>query len=284
MTPERVTVTIRSSAGEAAPLTVQDAMHQILDFFDLLSAAGGEEGKVVSWRLVEVSMASPLSATAEPFSDVPGVQPDVIAHQEKERVLSSIREITEAGQIPAWMDAASRTLARSLFNRTLNGIGRTDIKFDNQKSVATIVERTAKLAIAALDAADRRHEVEEDLSRSEIGSLEGNIIRLETYHGQPAIRLLERITNRDIPCVLSLSLAEQIGPQHNWAEVWTGRRVLVVGEILFRPTGQIGRVCADAIHPIDARQLAYADISDRNFTNGLPVQKYLSQLWEDESG
>src|SRR5262249_32978544 len=155
----------------------------------------------------------------------------------------------------------------SLFSRTLNGIGRTEIKFDETKPVAVIVERTARLALSTLDAATHVLEVEEeDLSRSEMGSVEGNIIRLETYHGQPSIRLAERITHREIPCILSPALADQIGPQHNWAEVWTGRRVLVVGEILFRSAGQIGRVHATDIRPIDARQMQHSEISDRNFT------------------
>ena len=71
MAPERVTISIVSSAGEDGPLTVDDATRQILDFFEMLSAAGGEDGKLISWRLVSVSMRSPLSVTAEPFSDVP---------------------------------------------------------------------------------------------------------------------------------------------------------------------------------------------------------------------
>jgi hypothetical protein len=259
-------------------------MHQILDFFDLLSAAGGEDGKAVSWRLVDVSMASPLSATAEAFSDVPDVQAEMIARREKERVLTSIREITETGQVPAWMDLSARAKARALFNRNLNGIGRTDIKFDEQTPLTVIVERSARAALLALDTSDKIQEVEEDLSRSEMGSAEGNIIRLETYHGQASIRLAERVTDREISCVLSPSLAQQIGPQHNWAEVWAGRRVLVVGEILFGPAGQIVSIYAADVRPIDARQLAYSDIADRNFTNGLPVRAYLNHLWEDEVG
>jgi hypothetical protein len=115
-----------------------------------------------------------------------------------------------------------------------------------------------------------------------MGSVEGNVIRLETYHGQPALRLQERLYGDQFPCVLSEALAEQIGHQHDWSEVWTGRRVLVSGELRFRPAGHIGRVYATNIQPIDARQLTYDDISDRNFTNGLSTREYLSHLWEED--
>lgn len=280
MAPERITVTIRSSTGDQEPLTVQDAMRQILDFFDLLSAAGGKEGKVVSWRLIAVSMASPLSATAQAFSDAPGILAETVARREKDQLSHSFREITEQGDVPEWMDDATRAKARAFFNRNLNGIGRTDIKFDEESPLTVIVERSARMAISAFERSDA--EAEDDLSRWEIGSVEGNIIRLDTYHGQPAIRLQERLHGWQFPCVLSPSLADNIGHQHDWAEVWTGRRIQVSGEILFRAAGHIGRMYANDIKPIDERRLTYADISDPNFTNGLSARDYLNQLWEED--
>jgi hypothetical protein len=281
MTPERVTVTIQSSAGREAPLTVQDAMRQILDFFDLLSAAGGEEGKVVTWRLVDVSMGSPLSATAQAFSDVPGILAETVARREKDQLSYFFQEVMEKGRIPEWVDDAIRAKARSFFHRNLNGVGRTDIKFDENIPSTVIVERSARTAISAFEYFEQV-DLDADLSRSEIGSVEGNIISLDTYYGQPAIRLEERLHGLQFPCVLSSSLAEQVGHQHDWAEVWTGRRVQVSGRILFRPAGHIGRVYATDIKPVDHRRLTYADIADPNFTNGLSPREYLSRLWEDD--
>ena len=281
MVPEQVTVTIRSSAGGEAPLTVQDAMRQILDFFDLLSAAGGEDGKAVSWRLVAVSMASPLSATAQAFSDAPGILAEIVARQEKDQLSQLFHEVTEKGRVPEWMDYVTRVKARAFFNRNLNGIGRTDIKFDEEAPLTVIVERSARAAISAFERSERA-EAEDDLSRAEIGSVEGKIIRLDTYHGQPAIRLQERLQGWQFPCVLSPSLADQIGHQHDWAEVWTGRRVQVSGQILFRAAGHIGRVYATDIKPIDEPILAYADIYDPNFTRGLSARDYLDRLWEED--
>ena len=90
MAPERVTVTISSSAGESEPLTVTDAMRQILDFFDLLATAGGKDGNLISWQLVAISMNSPLKATAQAISRVPGVLAEPIARREKAAVRHSL--------------------------------------------------------------------------------------------------------------------------------------------------------------------------------------------------
>ena len=284
---ERVTVTVRSSLGDAASLTVQDAMRQISDFFDLLSAAGGEDRKAVSWRLVDVSMMSPLSATAEAFPEATGVLAEPIARREKDRLSSSFREIAEKGRVPTWMDAGARARAHAFFKRNLNGVGRTDIKFGEHLPLTVIAESSARAALIVLEAREPIELVdaaEDDLSRSEIGSLEGNILRLDTFRGRPAVRLRERVHGWEFPCILSPVLAEEIGHQHDWAEVWGGRRVLVVGEILFGPLGNIARVLATSIRPVDASALSYADIADPNFTNGLAVPDYLNQLWEDEVG
>lgn len=153
--------------------------------------------------------------------------------------------------------------------------------------VIVIAERSARAAIFALEASDRAFIDEaqsEDLSRSEMGSVEGDVIQLTTYHGQPAIRLRERLHGWDVPCVLSAQLAERIGHEHGWFEVWAGRRIQVIGELLFRREGHIGRVIATDIKPVDSRPLTHAEIADRNFTGGLPVRDYLDQLWEDEVG
>jgi len=69
----RITVTVESSLGEDGPLTVEDGLGQILDFFDLMTVAGDHFTQGVGWSLVSVTKNSPLMATAEAFSTHPGV-------------------------------------------------------------------------------------------------------------------------------------------------------------------------------------------------------------------
>jgi hypothetical protein len=196
----------------------------------------------------------------------------------------------ENGHVPDWMGSATLAKAKSFFERNLNGVGRTDVKFDEKAPLVIVTESRARTAISALARTDEHEETRipelesEDLSRLEIGSLEGDVIGLTTYYGRPAILLRERLSGRDLPCVLSTTLAEQIGHEHDWAEVWTNRRVQMSGELAFDRRGHVRRINAISITSIDSRPLTYSDIADPNFTNGLSIEAYLRQLWEDEVG
>ena len=175
---------------------------------------------------------------------------------------------------------------RLFFEQNIRRIGWTDIRFDEQSPPLVIQERTALGAASALEAAtaDETSPPSLDLTRTEIGSIEGYVIQTATFYGRPAVRIRERITGAEVICLLSNELAERIGPQNNWSEVWQGRRVLVSGEISYRQDGTIDRIRASDMLTIDARQLDYADIADPNFTGGLSPADYLKAIWEEEVG
>jgi hypothetical protein len=284
MAPERVTISIVSSAGEDAPLTVDDATRQILDFFEMLSAGVGEEGKLVSWRLVQVSMESPLSITAESFSDVPGIVAEEIARREKAFLSSWVQSATKSGRVPEGLPQPVRRRAQSFFERNTTRIGRTAIKLDDQAPPIIIDERTARAAISALESQPPDEEALPDLTRTEVGSIEGYVLEAITYYGRPAVRIRERITGAEVVCVFSDDLAERIGSEHDWRDVWHGRRVLVLGEISYRQDGVIIRVRATDMINVDAQPLSYADVADPNFTGGLSPADYIRTLWEEEVG
>ena len=256
-------------------------MRQILDFFDLLSAAGGGDADTISWRLVRISMQNPLQATAEAFSHIPGVAPEPIARKEKEQLASSIEQITIAHRVPEWMDDASRAKARDFFARNANGIGRTDIVFDEGQPTKVIVDSTARAALAALKS-EPELPPEIELSRTEAGSIEGYVTQLTTHYHRPAATVRERRTGNYVLCVLSDELAEKIGHQHDWSEIWTGRRVVVPGKITYRRDGTITRVFAKDIHVIESHSISYEDIIDANFTPGLSPADYLGRLREGD--
>jgi hypothetical protein len=283
MAPERVTVTIQSRAGRDAPLTVRDAMLQILNFFDLLSLAGGKDAPFVSWRLVDISMKSPVSATAEAFPTIDGVIVEPIARREKAEVAQSIHLLSTGGTLPKWMDAVARHKAREFFERNLNGIGRTDIIFDENAPPVIIVENNARTAARTIERSEQalaEHDV--DFSRTEMGSVEGYVIGLTQHYRRPAVRMTERLSNKEVTCVLSDDLAGRIGHQHDWAEAWEGRRVIVSGEITHKRDGAISRVEAISLDIIDSIPIRYDDIADPNFTNGLSPAEYLEKLWEGD--
>lgn len=286
MAPERITITVKSSVGEDGPLTVQDALQQVLDFFDLLaSAQGSGDGDAVSWNLVTISKSSPLSATGEAFSTDPSVIAEPVARRAKKLVAESIETITIRGEVPPWMDDFAQRKIRSLFDRTLNGVGRMDIQFDEHSPLLVIVEKSARSGLNTLHLSEAQRLVaSEDLSRSEMGSIEGVITETTTYHHQPAIKVSERLTGESVTCIIAKDLAETIGHTRDWHEVWSGRRVLVAGEVRYRSDGKISRVIAQDIRNIEPPTIELKDIVDPNFTGGRKPKEYLEELWEDEDG
>lgn len=282
MAPETVTVTITSSMGDDAPLTVHDAMHQILDFFGLLSEAGGDESGSISWQLVSVSMKSPLSATAQAFPTFDGAPVTRVARAEKEKLLHGLQGLTTGEHIPEWMSPKTRSVARRFFDRVTNGIGRVDVQVDDVSPLTIIVSKGARTAVSVLDHYERESiETEEDLSRTEYGSIEGDIEAATTYRGNPAIKLQERLSGASVNCIFRPDLADKVGRDHSWSEVWSGRRVLVVGEIAYKADGTVQRVEAWDVRVVAPEQ---SDYFDPNFTSGKNVSEYLASLWDEKIG
>ena len=286
MDVERVTVTIRSVVGDDGPLTVQDGLRQVLEFFDLLAAAqDGPSKGVVSWNLVSITKNSPLTATAEAFSLEPTFNPVAIAHRAKTVVAEALTALIGGARAPDWMDEQVRTLAASFFGRSVSRVGRTDVRFAPDGPPIVITEKAARVALISLErTALDISAAEEDLSRSEYGAVEGEMTQATTFYGRPAIRIRERLTNGELTCVLTEELARRVGPSHSLGEVWIGPRVMVSGEILYKKDGQISRVYADDLDVISPKVIKIDDIAFANFTSGLSPGAYLERLWSRDDG
>ena len=284
---ERVKIIVQSSLGGDGPLTVRDALQQVLDFFELMEVAQGtdKESRAVTWRLAEISFASPLQATGEAISSDPAVAIDLVAKRAKTRVFDSFNQIIKKKTVPDWVDDHAERLIKSLLQRNTNGVGRTDFQIDPKAPLVTIVEKSARAGLVTLEQADlARIAAQADLTRTEYGSVEGDVIKTETYFRRPAIVIRERVTGKDVSCILSDDLAKTVGPLHNWSEVWSSQRVLVSGEIFYDKYGDISRVSVEEIIPIKPPNLTFSEISDSKFTSGLDIPDYLDKLREGEIG
>lgn len=286
MAPQKVTITIQSNFGEDGPLTVQDSLRQVIDLFELIfMAQGSGEGEAVSWILQTISKTSPLAATGEAVTSVPHVSVDEIASRAIASVAEALIALSKGETVPSWMDRDARNKARAFLLRNMNGLGRTDIQFSENAPIVSVNERAARIAIATLDRAELDEAVSErDLSRTEYGSIEGEIAEAVTHYGRPAIRIRERLTGAIVQCVLSQELAERIGQEHNWEEIWSGQRVLVVGEIFYRNDGLVSRVHVTDMQTIAPHPITIQDIADPNFTNGLTPAEHIARLWTGDDG
>lgn len=284
MAPERVTITVRSSAGEDAPLAVGDAMRQILDFFELLAAAGGEEAGLISWQLVDISMNSPITATAEAASTMPGISAEPIARREKAKVTHSFDEIKRE-RVPDWMDKSARERVKSLFARNVSGVGRTVVRLYPEEPPIVISPVAARAAVEVLNRFEaERPKPADDFSRFEIGSFEGNVIGLTHHYGRAAVEVRDRLSGAAIKCPLSDELRERIGKEHQWEEVWSNQRVLISGKLSFRVDGRIQGAEVHDIESINPPRLSFEEIADPGFTGGLAPSEYLDALREDDVG
>jgi predicted nucleic acid-binding protein len=137
----------------------------------------------------------------------------------------------------------------------------------------------ARVGLLALDRAEVETR-EVDLSRTEFGSIEGEITETTTYYGTPAIKVQERLNGWGVTCIFSSELAEKARHSRDWDEVWSGRKILIRGRISYDRLGHLFRVHAENIQDVGAaRPLTYQDIADPTFTNGLTPQDHIESIW-----
>lgn len=285
MSSERVTVKIESNIGEDGPLTVSDTLHQLLDAFDFLGAAIAHEkgGETIRWRLVGMTKNSPATATAEAYSVDTSVDVGPLVHRGKKRFADGVSELSR-GEVAPWMKSHSH-LAKSLFKRNLNGVGRTVFDLEDDAPQTVVVEKTARQGLRNIERfeSDERAE-KEDLSRSERGSIEANVAEAKTYHGRPALYVKDRLSGKIIPCVLTEKAASEAGPTHSWDDTWSGKRVRIKGQIFYDKTGEISRISASMVTdvnptPVDMQEMRKLKI----LANGNPTD-HLNDYWGYDNG
>lgn len=99
--------------------------------------------------------------------------------------------------------------------------------------------------------------------------------------------LKDRLTGERITCVFPEEVAQQIGPKHDWSEVWAGRRVLVGGALHYDADGQIRRIDIDSIESI---QTIKGDVVDMAALRGVDLLQgetasaHLDTVWGAERG
>lgn len=278
MTTERVTIQVESNIGEDGPLTVMDTLHQFIDAFELLTAAIAQEpgGEKVRWRLESLTKNSPATAVGIAYSSDPNVVVAPLVHRGKKRFSSGIAGLAD-GEVAPWLADKSH-LARSLFKRNLNGVGRTVFDLEDDAPRAVLVERVARKGIKAIE----RHEAERDdidRSRSEFGTIDGYVAEAKTYHGRPAIYVKEALSGRIIPCVLSEKLANEVGATHSWLDAWSGKRVRIKGELFFDRGGLISRVGAIGLADVTPSEVSLKELRSIDLLEGLAPAEHIDRLW-----
>ena len=276
-----------SQAGEDT-LTVSDAMQQVLDYFILLSKAEVHDPTrpvSVVWRLESATTNSPFTVEATAASSDPTIPVDRQALLARRSLYDGLSELFRAEAKPRWLDEAGESAIRRILARNLNGIGRTDIVISEVEPPIVLDKRAALRTQNYLDlkAAEEAAQIE-NLNRKEHGSIEGNAIGLSTHYRKPALVIRERLSGKEVKCVLSPEIATSVGSQHQWNEVWGNQRIVVSGICHYDKGGDIALIEAHQITALKSRDVSITEIRDPNFSNGLTPQQHLDTLWDEGDG
>jgi len=279
---EKVKIKIQPSGGATSALTVEDAMQQVLDFIDMLRAADlSDSSERIVWRLESAHTNSPLEVTAFATGPDPSVSVSYQARQTAERLANTIESLENGGNIPDWMDQTTANIAERFFKRNMNGISRTDIIINDLPAI-TVVHTTAKIAALSIEKSRIQAQLEKpDWTRTEYGSVEGEIISTTSFHTKPALVIKERLSGDKINCILSDELARVAGPEHSWDETWDQKRFLVSGELHYNADGKISKINAIRLREITSTKVDLDAIRDLDLIDADAFDAAKKGLWMD---
>ena len=272
---ERIKVVIHASGAHPDVLTVQDAMRQVLDIFDLLSV-GPDEVATLEWKLAKATTNSPFHLEGEAVSLQPTIDVSVIARAQKQEMAKTLREITQ-GRISDDIDPRAAKIAKRIFSRNLNGVGCTSIDVEAGEPIV-VTPTIAHQAIAVLEKQKPLGLYDLPNARDEIGSVEGALQDLGTHWNHPAIRIFEHKTRSPIWCRLNAELIPKFSNRATFSDIWEHRRVIVRGLIKYAEDGSIYYVLANDVQRIEFADVSLDAIRDPGFTGGLSTIDYLNRF------
>ncbi|WP_152997588.1 hypothetical protein [Methylobacterium sp. GXS13] len=279
---EKVTITVRASGAHPDVLTVQDAMRQVLDLFDLLSPDEDKQDQF-AWRLSYASTNSPFTAQGEAVSLVPDVDITVIAKTQKADFVRNLAAVGR-GDIPDRFKSGKQAeVLKALLKRNLNGVGSTEIRLFDDTTPIIVTPRFAEAAIHNLAVKDNvlaQVDLRFGRPREERGTIEGYFLDVGFHYNQPAIRILDRKTRNVIWCRIDEETRDKIAAEADYNDVWNKQRIRVKGRIRYDRDGRIYQVVASSIERIKSNKANLGALYDLDFTGGLSTAEYLDLLRE----
>ena len=233
-----VIIVVDLDATAAPPAS--DSLRQLLALIEGLSTDGGS----LDWRLMSLTLNSPLKAELRAFApngeDVSDARAADAAHRGLE-VLGAVNDnLHDADGVLATMLSSDRDRLKALLQPLKGRAGRVSVsvpgRFDY--SIAGDAARAALEQIVKLEHGPIP-------PAPQLGAVEGRIRAVTTHYNRPAIRLARDLTDELVLCVfVDAAATKEFGAEHTLAEVWSGRRVVVSGDLIFSRDAQLTRVDA----------------------------------------
>jgi hypothetical protein len=283
---DRVVITIHPTASDEKLLSVTDAMQQVLDsikLFDDAQQAMGDPHTHFDWKLEKASTNSPFTVIAVAQATNPAVDVSAAVRRVKNDVAEGIRNLITLGTPPRWMTQGSFTTAKNIFVRNLNGVGETDIDFD-EGHVISIKKDQASAGINALNALNIMDFDQELAPRLSFGEIEGVMVAAGRYRNREALQIRNEMYGF-IWCILSKDIIKRFGDEHSMSDIWKGKTLGIQGRLNYLAGGKLATIDAIDVREIEAAPLIDLEaILDPEFTAGMDPHEYLERLHEGQLG
>ncbi|MBZ9843884.1 hypothetical protein [Mesorhizobium sp. CA5] len=283
---DRIVITVRPTVSDDKLLSVTDAMQQVLDHMKLFEVAQqslGDPHSRFEWRLEKASTNSPFTVVAVAQASNPSVNVSAMAKRVKAEVSGGLRSLMTRGAPPQWMTQETFAIAKGIFARNLNGIGETDIDFEDGDLIS-ITPELAKAGINTLEAFNVMDFEQSIAARQSFGEIEGVMLAAGRYRNRAAIQIRNELYGF-IWCNLSEDLVLRFGDEHSMSDIWKGKTVGVYGRLNYAAGGKL-----QSIEALDVREIEFAPlvkleaILDPDFTAGMDPYEYLERLHEGRLG
>ena len=176
---QKIRITVVPPDAHPDVLSVQDALQQAIDFFNVLT---DDSDRNVVWNLTLASTNSPFTCEGEPIdlrtmATAYGAMADRI-----DIVEQNFRRIADGDDFDERFPKDKLETARNLLKRTTNGVGGIRARFANRTEDLSISQQDAKHYFEeVLAPAESLHSyLFSGTSRKEIGSIEGRIVDIGT--------------------------------------------------------------------------------------------------------
>lgn len=259
-------------------LTIQDAMEQVWDFFDLLS---DENNQHVKWILEHAQFNSPLVITAKPI-DTQTNEPAYEAIDSTLRdIVSAITNLSSSQPHPVNLSGRKLKKITQLLERNTNGIERTKCDFGNGIEPVVIDQDFAEMGLKLLTQESELGDLLATFPVRGYGSIVGSLVQLSTHYNKPAIQVKEFNTGNNIWCQVDQLTLTELNEKLRVKDFWEHREVRVQGMLDFDDIGKLTRIIDGKVSYLNRRQVPLDELHDPDFSEGHPSEEYLERLRED---
>ena len=135
------TITVDASKEHPEILDIQDAMQQVIDYFDLIT---DDTQQHVIWKLSSARTMSPFTVTGEPVDLRTKAGGYGLIQDHVTKIREGLQRLQAGEDVGPDFPEEKRNVAVNLLMRNVNGIGTTLLSFAENDPVVEFDQQTAR--------------------------------------------------------------------------------------------------------------------------------------------